>query len=227
MSSFASNRAIYDAVDSEALISKSTWSLKLSGLVFAGLLVLGRSASYGNVTWTPTLHPASLPLTVIHSQRAPAPSTPNYRTSDPADLSKPAAAEEVIAFSPGNSAGGSDAEKASHGSGHGSGAGTAGGPSSTSAKGSGHGSGAGSAGGPSITSAKGSGGSGAGTAGGPSSTSAKGSGHGSGAGSAASAPSGQTVQQTSGSAASAASNQASAPSVQQTSGSVLSAGSAQ
>ena len=35
--------------ESDQLISRATWSLKLSGLVFAGLLVLGRSASSGNV----------------------------------------------------------------------------------------------------------------------------------------------------------------------------------
>ena len=55
--------------DSDALISKSTWPLKLSGLVFAGLLLIGRSASYGNVTWTPTYHPAASPLIVQTSLR--------------------------------------------------------------------------------------------------------------------------------------------------------------
>jgi len=64
-SSYLVNRAVYDTVDSEVLISKSTWPLKLSGFVFAGLLIVGRSASYGDVTWTPTYHAASSPLQVL------------------------------------------------------------------------------------------------------------------------------------------------------------------
>jgi len=42
--------------ESDQLISKATWSLKLSGLVCGVLLVLGRSASSGNVVWNPTFH---------------------------------------------------------------------------------------------------------------------------------------------------------------------------
>ena len=109
--------------DSDALISKSTWPLKLSGLVFAGLLLIGRSASYGNVTWTPTYHPAASPLIVqTSSQPRPVPAIPNVHTADPAALSKPSTAEEVVAFSAGNAAGGSKGSSGSSGAKGGSGA---------------------------------------------------------------------------------------------------------
>ena len=76
-SSYLVNRAVYDTVDSEVLISKSTWPLKLSGFVFAGLLIVGRSASYGDVTWTPTYHAASSPLQVLMvGKSSPSPNTP-------------------------------------------------------------------------------------------------------------------------------------------------------
>ncbi|TMF84638.1 MAG: hypothetical protein E6I07_12295, partial [Chloroflexi bacterium] len=98
-------RHAYGEDDTEALISKSTWSLKLSGLIFAGLLIIGRSASYGNIQWTPTFHPAGTPLTVIETTR---PSTPNpaqvpktLPSVDSAALTKRAAAAEVISFSVG------------------------------------------------------------------------------------------------------------------------------
>src|ERR1700686_88970 len=99
--------------DSEVLISKSTWPLKLSGLVFAGLLVLGRSASYGNVTWTPTYHAASSPLVVqlVGSQK-PAPVVPKLGSLDGA-MNKASAANEVIVFHPGNSDDGGDGQGAS------------------------------------------------------------------------------------------------------------------
>ena len=93
----------YIADESEALISKSTWPLKLSGLVFAGLLVMGRSASYGNVTWTPAYHAASSPLVVqLAGSQKPAPVVPKLGSVDGA-LNKASAANEVIAFHPGNS----------------------------------------------------------------------------------------------------------------------------
>ena len=101
--------------DDDVLISKATWPLRLSGLVFAGLLIIGRSASYGNVTWTPTYHPTASPLVVIHSGR-PLPAAPKPLTFDPAAASKRSAADEVIAFSPGNAAGGEDGK--SHGDGN-------------------------------------------------------------------------------------------------------------
>ena len=109
-SSVASPRnAAYFSGDSEVLISKSTWPLKLSGLLFAGLLVIGRSASYGNVTWTPTFHEASSPLVVeLAASRKPAPPMPNLGSGTPAILTKAAAAEEVVAFHPGNSGDGED-----------------------------------------------------------------------------------------------------------------------
>jgi len=93
------NRA-YQEDDADALISKSSWSLKLSGLVFAGLLVIGRSASYGNIQWTPTFHQASTPLVVIQtlnsSKSDPAPIPKKAPSIDSAAaLSKRAAASEV------------------------------------------------------------------------------------------------------------------------------------
>src|SRR5439155_768136 len=82
--------------------------LKLSGLVFAGLLVIGRSASYGNIQWTPTFHQADTPLVVIQTVKRSAPN-PNpipktLPSIDSAALSKRAAASEVIAFSAGKTA---------------------------------------------------------------------------------------------------------------------------
>src|SRR4029077_4013990 len=89
--------------DSEVLISKSTWTLKLSGLVFAGLLVIGRSASYGNLSWTPTFHPADSPLVVeLAGSRQPAPIVPKILSID-AVMNKASAANEVVVFHPGNS----------------------------------------------------------------------------------------------------------------------------
>src|SRR5260370_16644812 len=69
--------------DSEVLISKAMWTLKVSGLVFAGLLVIGRSASYGNVTWTPAYHAASSPLVVqVAGSQKPAPVVPKVGNVD-------------------------------------------------------------------------------------------------------------------------------------------------
>src|SRR6202158_4540715 len=94
--------------DSEDLISKSTWPLKLSGLVFAGLLVIGRSASYGNVTWTPAYHAASTPLTVqLAGSQKPAPVVPSFGSIDGL-MNKASTANEVIAFHPGNSGDGGE-----------------------------------------------------------------------------------------------------------------------
>ena len=74
---FSSRTALFEQDDhSDELISKSTWSLKISGLVCGVLLVLGRSASYGNVTWTPVYHAPSSPLVVLiveKPSKAPAP----------------------------------------------------------------------------------------------------------------------------------------------------------
>src|ERR1700687_2471990 len=107
--------------DSEVLISKSTWPLKLSGLLFAGLLVIGRSASYGNVTWTPAYHAADSPLVVqvagshkpppasspsvfqSAGRKKPPPAMPNLGPVVPAVMTKAAVAEESVAFHPGNS----------------------------------------------------------------------------------------------------------------------------
>ena len=102
-------RHAYGEDDTEALISKSTWSLKLSGLIFAGLLIIGRSASYGNITWTPTFHQANSPLIVVEilksstPPRAPVPKT--LPSIDAAAISKRAAAAEIIQFSPGKMSG--------------------------------------------------------------------------------------------------------------------------
>ncbi len=101
--------------DSEVLISKSTWPLKLSGLLFAGLLVVGRSVSYGNISWVPAQHDAASPLVVVHNDGPYAPAQPQQKPlpmSDPAALSKRMAADEVVIFSPGSNshaAAGSDA----------------------------------------------------------------------------------------------------------------------
>jgi len=106
----------YEDDDSEALITKATWPLKLSGVLFAGLLVIGRSASYGNITWTPAYHSAISPLVVVHQSdgSAPAPAVPkSVPLTDPWALSKRSAAEEVIVFSPGSNSG-EDGENDSH-----------------------------------------------------------------------------------------------------------------
>ena len=111
-SSYLVNRAVYDTVDSEVLISKSTWPLKLSGFVFAGLLIVGRSASYGDVTWTPTYHAASSPLQVLMvGKSSPSPNTPVPKSNgniDPSSAVKRSAAEEVLAFNAGDSGEGGD-----------------------------------------------------------------------------------------------------------------------
>jgi len=101
---YLANQTVADD-DSEVLISRSTWSLKLSGLLFAGLLVIGRTASYGNVTWTPTFHPASSPLEVVTSGRTPsAPAVPKSSgTTDFLAAVKRSASEEVVAFNAGDS----------------------------------------------------------------------------------------------------------------------------
>src|SRR5207245_2906918 len=216
----APRNAAFFSDDSEVLISKSTWPLKLSGLLFAGLLVIGRSASYGDLTWTPTYHEAESPLVVeLAGSRKPAPPVPNLGAGAPAIMTKAAAAEEVV-FHPGISGdgGGTDGHDAqgsansAAGSGHGSGAASAANASSTSAaaQGSGHGSGAASAANASNTSAAahGSGhGSGAASPANASNTSAAahGSGHGSGAASPANASNTSAAAQGSGHGSGAAS----------------------
>src|SRR6202035_649458 len=182
-SAVAIRNPVYGEDESDVLISKATWTLKLSGLVFAGLLVIGRSASYGNVTWTPTFHPADAPLIVLStSHGSPLPAPTKYKGVDSAAISKRSAAAEVVVFNPGSSGDGEDNRQgdqnggtAGHvdknhpddhdsdvtgsgntaaGSGHGSGAGTVAQASSTSAaQGSGNGSGAATAGNASRTSA--------------------------------------------------------------------------
>src|SRR2546428_5648950 len=111
-SSYLVNRAVYDSVDSEALLSKSTWPLKLSGFVFAGLLIVGRSASYGDVTWTPAYHAASSPLQILVVGKSnPPPNTPVPKSNgniDPSAAVKRSAAEEVLAFNAGDSGEGGD-----------------------------------------------------------------------------------------------------------------------
>src|ERR1700674_6035268 len=102
-SAVAIRNPVYGEDESDVLISKATWTLKLSGLVFAGLLVIGRSASYGNVTWTPTFHPANSPLIVqLDGSRKPAPVVPKLGSGE-AVMIKASAANEVLAFNPGNS----------------------------------------------------------------------------------------------------------------------------
>ncbi len=107
----------YEDDDSEVLISKATWPLKLTGLLFAGMLVIGRSASYGNITWTPAYHSAISPLVVVHQSdgSAPAPAVPkSVPLTDPGALSKRTAADEIVSFAPGSNSGddeGKDKEK--------------------------------------------------------------------------------------------------------------------
>lgn len=99
----------YEDDDSEELVSKATWPLKLSGLLFAGMLVLGRSATYGNITWAPAHHGASAPLVVVvHATdpSTPGPSTPkSVPLTDPGALGTRSAADEVVTFSPGSNSG--------------------------------------------------------------------------------------------------------------------------
>src|SRR2546423_55665 len=183
----------------EVLISKSTWPLKVSGLVFAGLLVLGRSASYGNVTWTPTYHGPGSPLIVQTSGVPAAPAKPILRSADPAALGRQSAADEVVTFHPGNSGDGEDGEGG--GGDHHSNSGENG--HNDVAAGSATAQSAGSAaGGGSAASAANSGQSGQAQG----STTTQSAGSAAGGGSVASAQnSGQTIQQTTGSVASAAS----------------------
>src|SRR5256712_11342574 len=108
-----SRYSIYEDEDpNEVLVSRSTWPLKLSGLVFAGLLVLGRSASYGDVTWTPTYHAASSPLQVLMvGKSSPPPNTPvpkSHGNIDPSRAVKRSAAEEVLPFNAGRRGEGRD-----------------------------------------------------------------------------------------------------------------------
>jgi hypothetical protein len=101
----ASGSPAYLEDDTEVLVSKATWTLKLSGLLFAGLLLLGRSASYGNVTWTPVYHPPATPLIVVQTPGPPAPKPNQVRTLDPAALNKKSAADEVVVFNSGDGEG--------------------------------------------------------------------------------------------------------------------------
>src|SRR5438270_188576 len=103
---FLRGRAYLRDDGSEELISKSTWALKATGLLFGALLVVGRTASAGNIVWNPTHHSATTPLLVISAaaQKSGQPSRQAPKSppgSDPAALAKRAAAHEVIAFSPG------------------------------------------------------------------------------------------------------------------------------
>jgi len=92
--------------DAQTLVSKSSWTLKATGILFGALLLAGRTASSGAIVWTPTYHPASTPLNVIATpasksgapSRQPPKSSPG---SDSAALAKRAAAYEVVAFSAG------------------------------------------------------------------------------------------------------------------------------
>src|SRR2546421_5225072 len=103
---FLRGRAYLRDDGSEELISKSTWALKATGLLFGALLVVGRTASAGNIVWNPTHHSATTPLLVISAaaQKSGQPSRQAPKSppgSDPAALAKRAAAHEVVAFSPG------------------------------------------------------------------------------------------------------------------------------
>src|SRR5260370_36400374 len=92
------------SADDEVLISRSTWSLRLSGLLFAGLLVVGRAASGGQIVWLPAFHANPTPLIVIINTSTPAtpPALPNTLPRDPAAaVSKKSAPAAVIPFSPG------------------------------------------------------------------------------------------------------------------------------
>ena len=96
-----------DDDEAEELISKSTWALKATGLLFGALLVVGRTASTGVIVANPTYHSAGAPLVVVPSSvkttNQPVPKTPKTIPGiHPAALAKRAAASEVIVFSPGN-----------------------------------------------------------------------------------------------------------------------------
>src|ERR1700730_13744319 len=96
------------ADDGEVLISRSSWPLRLSGLLFAGLLVVGRAASGGQIVWLPAFHANPTPLIVVINQTKPGtpPSLPKTIPGDPAAaISKKSAASEVITFSPGKTSG--------------------------------------------------------------------------------------------------------------------------
>src|SRR3989454_10483334 len=102
--------------DGEVLISRSSWPLRLSGLLFAGLLVVGRAASGGQIVWLPAYHANPTPLIGVINQPKPAtpttPTTPALPKSLPgnpaAAISKKSAASEVITFSPGKNSGSGD-----------------------------------------------------------------------------------------------------------------------
>src|SRR5256712_1353952 len=103
--------------DGEVLISRSSWPLRLSGLLFAGLLVVGRAASGGQIVWLPAYHANPTPLIVVINQPKPGtpatPTTPALPKSLPgnpaAAISKKSAASEVVTFSPGKNSGSGDA----------------------------------------------------------------------------------------------------------------------
>ena len=105
--------------DRDTLISKASWPLRVSGIVFAGLLLIGRSASYGNVTWTPAFHANATPLVVIAGGQKAPPIPPKPVQNDPAAISKRSAADEVVAFSPGNDDDEGDGHSGSGGDEHG------------------------------------------------------------------------------------------------------------
>src|SRR5437879_11572627 len=96
--------------DGEVLISRSSWPLRLSGLLFAGLLVVGRAASGGQIVWLPAYHANPTPLIVIiNNSKPPAPPAIPKTLPDPAAaISKKSAASEVITFSPGKNSGKGD-----------------------------------------------------------------------------------------------------------------------
>src|SRR5712671_5150291 len=96
--------------DGEVLISRSTWSLRLSGLLFAGLLVVGRAASGGQIVWLPAYHANPTPLIVVINTSKPAtpPAVPKTLPDPAAAISKKSAASEVITFSPGKNSGKGD-----------------------------------------------------------------------------------------------------------------------
>jgi len=110
----------------DALLTKSTWPLKLSGVLCAGMLVLGRTAVSGTISSVPA-SPTSTPSAAVLHQEAsrpdPGPALPKTRPYlDPAALSKRMEAVEVITFSPGNSSDGDHGDKGKHGTHHATGA---------------------------------------------------------------------------------------------------------
>ena len=97
--------------DGEVLISRSSWPLRLSGLLFAGLLVVGRAASGGQIVWLPAYHADPTPLIVVINQPKPGtpPALPKSLPGNPAAaISKKSAAAEVITFSPGKNSSSGD-----------------------------------------------------------------------------------------------------------------------